>query len=114
LEDAAAYLEAGCKPVRHHVRRALHERNYLTTNSGPAHRISDRSADDEDCENTGNPAGSTCSTCASCCIGAFAPPPVFALTALNEAANGVQQFPSSSFIEHIPARIERPPRAADL
>ncbi|PYD83719.1 hypothetical protein DNF23_58445, partial [Pseudomonas syringae pv. pisi] len=30
-------------PLYYHVRRALHERNYLTLNSGPAHRISDRS-----------------------------------------------------------------------
>ena len=51
LEDASAYLKAGCQPIRHHVRRALHELNYLTTSSGPAHRISGRSYMFDDLDN---------------------------------------------------------------
>lgn len=53
---------------------------------------------------------SRCGTCTGCGIGACAPPPVVALTAVEEAVSEVQQFSLSPFTGHIPARIERPPR----
>ncbi|WP_156885591.1 hypothetical protein [Massilia niastensis] len=68
----------------------------------------------EDCESNDTHARSGCGTCASCCIGAYAPPPVVALTAAEEVAISVQQFLPSSFIGHIPPRIERPPRTSDF
>lgn len=69
-------------------------------------------SDDEDCGSIESDARSSCGTCGACCIGAFAPPPVFFLAAVDEPVNGVQQFSSSPFVGHIPSRIERPPRAA--
>lgn len=89
--------------------RAAHEDEHEHEHTGVAEQGS--SSDDADCEGTDAQARSACGTCADCYIGAFGPPPGVALTVLNEAAWGVQQIPSSSFIGHIPARIERPPRA---
>jgi hypothetical protein len=66
---------------------------------------------DDDCEETGEHGRSGCGTCSSCSIGAYAPPPVLTISAVEEAVIGSQQFISSSFTGHIPARIERPPRA---
>lgn len=59
---------------------------------------------DQDCEHNGNHAHgrSSCGTCASCSIGAYAPPPVIAVAAIEEAATGLQQFSSISFTGHIP------------
>jgi hypothetical protein len=65
----------------------------------------------DDCEETGDHGRSGCGTCTSCSIGAYAPPPVLTISAVEEAVIGRQQFISSSFTGHIPARIERPPRA---
>lgn len=72
---------------------------------------SDASSPDDDCEHSGSHARSGCRTCASCCIGAYAPPPATVVTAVEEAVEALQQFPPSPFTGHIPARIERPPRA---
>jgi hypothetical protein len=71
----------------------------------------DTASPDDDCEETGEHGRSGCGTCPSCSIGANAPPPVLTISAVEEAVIGRQQFISSSFIGHIPARIERPPRA---
>jgi hypothetical protein len=65
----------------------------------------------DDCEEIGDHGRSGCGTCTSCSIGAYAPPPVLTISAVEEAVIGRQQFISSSFTGHIPARIERPPRA---
>jgi hypothetical protein len=71
------------------------------------------SSSDEGCEESGNThERSSCGTCAGCSIGAYAPPPVIAVTAIEEPANRLQQFSSSPFSGHIPARIERPPRTS--
>ncbi len=71
----------------------------------------DSSQSDEDCEGSSGHKKASCGTCAACSIGACAPPPVVAVTAVEEAVSGVRQIPLSSFTGHIPARIERPPRA---
>ena len=65
----------------------------------------------DDCEEMGDHGPSGCGTCTSCSIGAYAPPPVLTISAVEEPVIGRQQFISSSFTGHIPARIERPPRA---
>lgn len=71
------------------------------------------SAPDEDCdEDSGSHKRSGCGTCANCSIGAYAPPPVMAVTAFEEAVSTALQFSLSSFTGHVPARIERPPRTA--
>ncbi len=67
---------------------------------------------DQDCDDNGSHARSGCGTCASCSIGAYAPPPVMTVTAVEEAVSTALQFSSSSFTGHVPARIERPPRTA--
>lgn len=61
-------------------------------------------------DGAGHRAG--CGTCGGCSIGAYAPPPGLAATAVEEAANGIQPLPPSPFPGHIPSRIERPPRRA--
>lgn len=71
----------------------------------------DTASPDDDCEETGEHGRSGCGNCTNCSIGAYAPPPVLTISAVEEAVIGRQQFISSSFIGHIPARIERPPRA---
>jgi hypothetical protein len=71
----------------------------------------DTASPDDDCEEMGEHGRSGCGTCTSCNIGAYAPPPVLTISAVEEAVIGRQQFISSSFTGHIPARIERPPRA---
>ena len=70
------------------------------------------SSPDEDCDDHGAHARAGCGTCANCSIGAYAPPPVMAVTAVEEAVSTALQFSSSSFTGHVPARIERPPRTA--
>ncbi|MEX5747647.1 hypothetical protein [Massilia sp. X63] len=77
--------------------------------AAPVQRVA---SPDQDCDDDGSHAKSGCSTCASCSIGAYAPPPVMAVTAVEEAVSTALQFSSSSFTGHVPARIERPPRAA--
>jgi hypothetical protein len=77
--------------------------------AAPAQRAA---SPDQDCDDGGSHARSGCGTCASCSIGAYAPPPVMAVTAVEEAVSTALQFSSSSFTGHVPARIERPPRAA--
>jgi len=66
-----------------------------------------------DCETMGSAhEASGCGTCAECCVGACGPPPVVAVTAIEETVSSIQTFSLSSIAGHIPARIERPPRAA--
>jgi hypothetical protein len=77
--------------------------------AAPAQRVA---AQDEDCDDDGAHARSGCGTCANCSIGAYAPPPVMAVTAVEEAVSTALQFSLPSFPGHIPARIERPPRTA--
>jgi hypothetical protein len=80
----------------------------------PAHgntAAQDTVAAGDDCDEMGDHGRSGCGTCTSCGIGAYAPPPVLTISAVEEAVTGRQQFISSSFSGHIPARIERPPRA---
>jgi hypothetical protein len=77
--------------------------------AAPAQRAA---SPDQDCDDDGSHAESGCGTCASCSIGAYAPPPVMAVTAVEEAVSTALQFSSSSFTGHVPARIERPPRTA--
>ena len=67
---------------------------------------------DEDCGSSGEQKRVACAFCAGCCIGAYAPPPCIALTAAEEVVQDIRQFSLSSFDEHIPARIERPPKTA--
>lgn len=67
----------------------------------------------DDCEKTSSAHETAgCGTCAECCIGACAPPPAVAVTAMEETVGSLREFSLSSFTGHIPARIERPPRAA--
>ena len=68
---------------------------------------------DGHCEDSGadTHGRASCGTCGGCSIGAYAPPPVMAISAAEEPANRLQQFSSSPFTGHIPARIERPPRS---
>ncbi len=75
----------------------------------PVQRVASQ---DEDCDDGGPHARSGCGTCASCSIGAYAPPPVMAVTAVEEAVSTALQFSLPSFTGHVPARIERPPRTA--
>lgn len=77
----------------------------------PVQRVASQ---DEDCDDGGPHARSGCGTCASCSIGAYAPPPVMAVTAVEEAVSTALQFSLPSFTGHVPARIERPPRTAAL
>jgi hypothetical protein len=69
----------------------------------------DMDSADAGCED-GSHHRSGCGSCTGCCLGAYAPPPELAPTAVEEAASGAQQFSLSPFSGHIPARIERPPR----
>jgi hypothetical protein len=69
--------------------------------------VQDVSAPDDYCDSD---ARSGCGTCANCSIGASAPPPVMAVTAVEEAVSAALRLFSSSFTGHVSARIERPPR----
>ena len=89
---------------------AMHEAEHATSHEHDAPVIQDASQSSEDCDSGHQRSG--CGTCAGCCIGACAPPPVVAVTAVEEAVSSVQRFTLSSLAGYIPARIERPPRAA--
>lgn len=99
-------VQADEAPMPEMTHGAAHEESH----GHDAVAMQDASQADEDCDNGHQRAG--CGTCAGCCIGASAPPPVVTASAVEEAVSGVQQFSHSSFTGHIPARIERPPRAA--
>lgn len=88
----------------------MHEATHEESHEHDAADMQDVSQSDEDCDSDHQRAG--CGTCAGCCLGASAPPPVIAGTAVEEAVSGIQQLSLSYFPGHIPARIERPPRAA--
>ena len=72
----------------------------------------DANATASDCENIDIHEPSRCGTCATCCISAYAPLRGTDLTTAQEGATSVPQPSVLSFIGHIPARIERPPRPA--
>lgn len=104
LEDSS--VQVGDMPMPDMV----HEPGHQEAHAHDAAAMQDSSQPFEDCDSDHQRSG--CGTCAGCCIGASAPPPVVAVTAVEEAVSAVQQFSLSSFPGHIPARIERPPRAA--
>lgn len=104
-------LEDGSVRVDHMaLAGAAHDSAQEGSHAHDAAATQDASQSAETCDSDHQRAG--CGTCTGCCIGASAPPPVAVLTAVEEAVSSVRQFSLSSITGHIPARIERPPRAA--
>jgi hypothetical protein len=94
------------KPMAEMMHQATHEESH----EHDATAVQDVSQSDEECDSDHQRTG--CGTCAGCCIGASAPPPVVSRTAVEETVSGTRHLSHTSFPGHIPARIERPPRAA--
>lgn len=94
---------------------ASHETSHETSHEAASHEhdataMLDAGQSDPDCDS--DHQRSACGSCPACGLGAAAPPPVLAGTAVEEAVSSLQQFSLSSFPGHIPSRIERPPRAS--
>lgn len=119
LQGVAAVAKATCGPKHHSLMVAdTHDHHHDHGDATPHHHHGDEAElspavpehidSEPDADVTAK--ASTCSACAACCTGAAAPPSGIDLMPTLPTSASIAISPAATFIGHIPASLERPPR----